>query len=352
MEKYDLIVPLGEFCATAVALRDSGIRQASYPFDWSAGVEWNKCGNCGFLGKIQMICNEFEGAFNLEDLKEEIGENPDHRHVVNKRTGLQYIHDFDWDKNVSEQFPEYKEKYKRRVERLYTNIEKSRKILFIFITRTKHQLSLQEIWTGYKMLSKKFPRKNIYFLIAEDTLDEETSDIHFFKMKKNITIVQYHDFDGELGNQTVMQKILKTFIFDECEYNFATDPIINLGLSDKENWGRWSDGKYVWLKLPVYTEKSIKIKFDLMPYLIEDHPTKDVDVFLYGKKIAHWHFAMSKRFPETVLKVPAKKIKNGAIELIFKIKNPTNLSMKNSDGKIVRIRQLGIGFKTMKTMER
>ena len=57
MKKYDVIIPLGEFCATAIALSDCGIRKASYPFDWNA-AETDICGNCGFIGKIKMICND------------------------------------------------------------------------------------------------------------------------------------------------------------------------------------------------------------------------------------------------------------------------------------------------------
>ena len=49
--KYDAIISLGEFCAIASALKESGITPETYPLDWSAGVKWDKCGTCGFMGK-------------------------------------------------------------------------------------------------------------------------------------------------------------------------------------------------------------------------------------------------------------------------------------------------------------
>lgn len=103
--KYDLIIPLGEFCATAIALNKCGLRKNAYPFDWSAGVIWEQCGNCGFQGKINLICNNFKEALNLNDLEE--FEMPDwnKKAVKNIETGLQYLHDFPCNKTIEEYYP-------------------------------------------------------------------------------------------------------------------------------------------------------------------------------------------------------------------------------------------------------
>ncbi|MBR2137323.1 MAG: hypothetical protein IJ852_05140 [Alphaproteobacteria bacterium] len=352
MKKYDLIIPLGEFCATAIALRDAGIRQASYPFDWSAGVEWDKCGNCGFLGKIKMICNDFKDALNLEDFREEWGENRAHRRVINKKTGLQYVHDFEWEKSVVEQFPAFKEKYERRIKRLYDDIHSNKKILFVFATRGVHTLPFSDVQQGFNLLSKKFPQKTFQMVIIYDSSDCNINEFSTFKLSDQIDVITYHDIEGGYGNQPIMQKILKTFITDECDYNFATDHIKNFGLSCRENWGRWSDGQIVCIKIPFYADKkAAKIQFDIQPYVVKEHPVQDVDVYFDNKKIAHWHFEISKHFPETVLKIPARKIKGDMVDLMFKINNPAEIKT-DSNGGVIHTRKLGIGFKTMKIMAR
>lgn len=132
--KYDAIISLGEMCATAMALKESRITLETYPLDWSGGVKWDKCGTCGFMGKIDLICNDFKDAFNLSEF---YGTEPRTRSVLNNKTGLQYTHDFSWDKTVAEYHPEFVVKYHRRVKRLYEKINLSKNILFVFVSRFK-----------------------------------------------------------------------------------------------------------------------------------------------------------------------------------------------------------------------
>lgn len=348
MKKYDVIIPLGELCATAVALRDSGLRQNSYPFDWSGGVKYDKCGNCGFIGKIKMICNDFKDAFNLEDLEEFWSENKGHRGVINKRTGLQYLHDFNWEQSVEAQYPEYIQKYQRRIKRLYDDINTNKTILFIFATRGEHKLSLAELNNGLNLLNNKFPQKDINFLLIQDSTDCAPFETKYFEISDNIFVYLYRDASVATGNQTMLKKIMKDFIIGTHEYNFATNNIKNYGLSVKENWGRWSDGQYVWLDIPIYKEMPIKIKFDVLPYIVASHPVQDVDIYLHNNQIAHWHFEITKPMPDTTLDIPAKEVKGGNLTLKFKVNNPMSIQELGLGNDT---RKLGIGFKKMEITE-
>ena len=345
MKKYDIVIPLGEMCATAIALRDSGIRCASYPFDWSAGVKYEICGNSGLPGKIKMICDDFKDAFRLEDLSEFWTAQSKHRSVLNNRTGLQYLHDFVWEKPVVDQFPEYLEKYQRRIQRFYKDIEQSNTILFVFVTRSKHFLSFYEINSALDMLNKKFPNKDINFLLVQDSYDCNPNEFKFIKISDHMDLCLYKD-DPALGdgNQPVLKRVFSQFIQGVDEYNFATDNVKNYGLSVKESWGRWSDGNDVWLDVPVCFDGDVEIDFDIWPYLVDQHTTQDVDVYLENKKIASWHFEKDMEKPETKLKIQKNKIKNNSVLLHFVIKNPVSLAEL---GLGENTRKLGIGFKKM-----
>ena len=292
MKNYDVVIPLGEFCATAIALRDCGIRKASYPFDWNA-AETDICGNCGFIGKIKMICNDFAGAFELQDLKETWSENKEHRGVINTKTGVHYFHDFEWGESVEKQYDSFYEKQTRRAKRLIENIETGDRILFVFVTRIKHFLSI----------------------------------------------------DGNLGNRAVLKRIFSEFINGEVEYNFSTDSIKNYGLSAKENCGRWTNGHDVYMEIPVFTDSGVEIKFVAWPYIVEQHKVQDIDVFIGDEKIATWYWELGKDAPNQTLKIPANKIQGENLILHFHIKNPVS---PQELGRGQDDRKLGMRFESVK----
>ena len=348
MKKYDVIIPLGQFCSTAIALRDIGIRETAYPFDWLSIKDYKLTGNCGFMGKIHLLCNDFQNAFDLEDLEEYCRDSSkEHRAVGNKRTGLAYVHDFEWSSSVADQYPAWREKYERRVKRLYDNINAGESILFILTTRLGHKLSLDEVTEGLNLLNKKFPGKDIDFLLVQDSEDCDLSEMLSFEINEHIFYWLYRDIPtaGE-SNLPVLKKILTWFLKGHCEYNLATDPIPNYGLSTKEDWGRWSDGGLVYLKIPVWEVQDLCVEFSVIPFISKKHPTQDVEVILNHKKIADWHFAYKKDQPKTILQIPADKIQRASsLVLAFKIKEPVS-PQKLHLGEDTR--KLGIGFKTIK----
>ena len=54
-----------------------------------------------------------------------------HRCVVNKKTGLRYKHDFPLTSSIKDYWPEFTEKYNRRIKRMYYKIEKAKRILLM-----------------------------------------------------------------------------------------------------------------------------------------------------------------------------------------------------------------------------
>ncbi len=128
MKFYDAVISLGKYCITSTALRRCNLQLESMVFDWSAGIMPEQCGLGGLEGKVDLICNDFKDFFNLGDL-ENRGNNLENDTynlwIVNRRTGLQYKHDFPANEPVEERYKVVKEQYMRRVKRLYDTIHMS-----------------------------------------------------------------------------------------------------------------------------------------------------------------------------------------------------------------------------------
>lgn len=188
MKYYDYIVSLGSSCYTAILLKRMNFQGASNVFDWSGGNLFDKCGIGGFLGKVDLIYNHFDNAFNLEDLETFHREATSHTGIPvrNKRTGLQYVHDFPKNKSIEEEYPHYKQKYMRRVDRLYKTIESARKVLFIFILQGD-VLPMEDMKTAEKKMNESFNGK-IDFLIFQNI---EKGDQEEIEINEHLKLVLF-----------------------------------------------------------------------------------------------------------------------------------------------------------------
>lgn len=119
------------------------------------------------------------------------------------------------------------------------------------------------------------------------------------------------------------------------------------GLSVKEPWGRWSDGKQVNIRLKFKTlnknRQQIGLKIDGYPYLPPKRESLKIDIFGNDKLLKTWVFTHEHSDFENIVYVPTKDIsENGNIlDLNFKIHNPISPSKAN-DGPDHR--KLGFAF--------
>lgn len=209
-KNYDLICPLGRSCHCSMMLRSLGLQKQTYPFDWSRGIIEEKCGKFGLEGKINLICNNFQNFIKESDLVEFIDtNNTEHRSVFNRETGLQYVHDFPWDKTITEEFPNFYEKYIRRKERLIRKIQDSKTIAFMWIQDTWDQISYpiilfsnDELIRIHNTISCKFPDKAIDFILFEhdeNIIDDEIQlsiiNEHIYRFKSNHRIEDKNLYD-------------------------------------------------------------------------------------------------------------------------------------------------------------
>lgn len=346
MKKYDLVISLGETCLTAMTLSHLNIRTKSYPFDWSAGVIPERAGNAGFLGKINLICNYFKNAFEKEDFKEFNYAQPgEHRFVRNLSTGLQYIHDFPWNVSMDEYFTEFKEKYSRRIKRLYDDIKKSESILFIFIARWSF-LPLEDIVKGSELLKSFFADKKINLLILQHDNYMDKFSYKEFYFLKDITYIKYNDYDlmqgRQFGNFVMLRRICCKHILDADYISFLYEDVDNIGLSTKEDVARWSMSKHVLIKIPYIYKEGMSILFNIIPFINEKVPHQNITIKANGKNVGNWNFVFGQEYHSASIDIPKDALMDSdELYLEFFIPNaasPYELELSND------IRTVGIGF--------
>ena len=220
MQYYDIAISLGQWCMASEALRRCHLQAESMPFDWSDGILDDICGKGGLKSKVDLICNNFEDYFNLEDFENK-GQDADDKTkwwVVNRKTGLQYRHDFPFSKKIEESYPGIKEKYDRRVKRLYDKIETSTRILFVFISTQK---AYEETYLYEQMnkLQERFPDKTLHFLFI---FHKECGVKEVFRKKMNdcaelielnVNYTEHDLAEKWLGNYDVIYPLLKDYAY-------------------------------------------------------------------------------------------------------------------------------------------
>lgn len=178
-QEYDFIFGIGQACSCSETLRLSGLQFQSYPLDWLFGGS--------ITSRMDLLLNNFENFINKDDLTK-VGEreNPLPCDIYyNNSNGLTFNHDFALRQDINDTYPSVKEKYDRRIKRLYDNIEKSNKILIVYIQTpmdTKPTGIREILKEYYAKLSERFPNKeiNIAYLVRKKWLLP-------FVYKENIT---------------------------------------------------------------------------------------------------------------------------------------------------------------------
>lgn len=225
MKYYDMVISLGQNCHASMVLRNCGQQRYTYPLDWSAGILWDRCGVAGLPGKVELICRHFQGAFEREDFVVFGEPAPDSPHywVKNLKTGLQYQHDFPVGKSVDEYFSVFREKYHRRIDRFYEEIDRSEKILFFFLCYTD-ELTDDVVILCHNRLSCCFPDKRIDVMLVmrDDSIHVGT----YHRTQINRHIVRYNVAMGDsIYDDENVEK--KNTVFAVVNNHFVTASKIN-----------------------------------------------------------------------------------------------------------------------------
>lgn len=220
---YDLIIPIGRSCHTAMMLGKLALRKVSLPFDWLKPSQINME---VFETRINLILNNFKNFFNYEDL--EVFGAVDHIRVKNNYTGLAFYHDFPLNIPIDKSFGEISKKYKKRTKRLIKLIKKSNKILFVYMQNTWDQMDFTNTTLQPELLklchyklSKAYPNKQIDFIIFENDASLDYLEINKVIITENITkFISNHTYtesDEQLSPILSIKEVLKNYQTTDCE---------------------------------------------------------------------------------------------------------------------------------------
>jgi len=125
---YDAIINLGGNCQVAYQLKINGLRNYSLPFDY-----WNTPFNSLYLLLERRFTHFFDkNQFMLVTTEHET-------YILQKEYGVIMRHDFQLNQHFLDDYDIFKEKFERRIERFFKEIETHNKILFIRNRITKQQ---------------------------------------------------------------------------------------------------------------------------------------------------------------------------------------------------------------------
>lgn len=154
---YDVVVGLGSWCGVATELKHHNLRRFSGPFDWVTTPSLSDIN--------RLLKNRFEGFMEMENMKFvnyskfAINSDTDHEVVTEKQTyiimdtkyNIASWHDFPVIPNQSWQadYPSYKEKLNRRINRFLEKINNSKFTLFVRYNTSKSEAAeLRSILSG------------------------------------------------------------------------------------------------------------------------------------------------------------------------------------------------------------
>lgn len=188
-KEYDLIFSIGAACSCTQVLRKCRLQFASYPFDWVVG--------CNLINRCKMFTNNMEKFIDKEDLtfshKVEITQC---NAFKNKFNDILFNHDFKINETLEEGYERVRTKYERRANRLYSQIDKAKNVLVVYLQlpNTKEVLQNDELKIAHKILTEKFGDK-FTFLYLHITSGIKLEDRITDKISHDIYKVTF-DYDS------------------------------------------------------------------------------------------------------------------------------------------------------------
>ncbi len=164
--EYGFVVSLGYDCHCATMLRKLGLRSCSSPFDWLTAAPLGTR-----LGLLETRFAGFLAKDGLRRLEKEPGApGKGNDHYEDSATGLRLFHDFRETLPFEEAYAQVKAKYDRRIARLYDNVAKASRTLFVWCD-LMHPLSEPDRAVAESRLRAVFPGCDVRLLAVRSDED-------------------------------------------------------------------------------------------------------------------------------------------------------------------------------------
>lgn len=205
-QKYDLVFSIGAACSCTQGLRGAELQFASFPFDWLFGSD--------FTGRIDMLCNKFKRFIDFDDLEFTFSERSikcDAYH--NKFNDLTFNHDFQTNIPLSETYNAVREKYNRRITRLLDLIEKSERVLAVYMETpsSTEKISPEDLIVASEKLRASFPDTVIDILYVSFDTKMPVFTWHSVPVNKNIMLIygNYKSLDKSQPDYVVSLSVVQ-----------------------------------------------------------------------------------------------------------------------------------------------
>lgn len=190
MKKYDCIFSLGEACFISSALKNNNLRMFSGPFDWMYGAS--------FKTRCDMLENKFKNYFNKDDFEFlYYRENNEMAAYRNKKSGMVYNHDFRSDLPFDYMFDSIKEKYKRRIDRLLSTLERSKSALIVYgdLSDTINGATDEEMRQCLDKINRVFAPTKIDLLYVRYNPRMKDGSVNWSYPAENIMIAECNSYN-------------------------------------------------------------------------------------------------------------------------------------------------------------
>lgn len=211
-KEYDLFIPIGDGCVTTQALRDLGLQIRSYPLDWLGMAVVSLDSLLTLLEtKLAFIFDELIEEYRYENL------------VAYKNSfGMVFNHDFFAKYSLEQQLPGIKEKYDRRIRRLFEHIKNSESVCFVYVqalnaTRPNcRQYAKKDTLKFANKLKERFFGKSIKVVFIAHNPNLKRDDILFSKESGCLEFVEisnyyiHRHYDWKV-NYDILLKVLSRY---------------------------------------------------------------------------------------------------------------------------------------------
>lgn len=176
MTRYDLIIPIGSVCKTSHNLRSLKRQYESLPFDWILIPDLHMV--------TSVLQTRFKNFLKYENMNYQCKESEQTDIYFDHGTGIGFWHDFPHNIPLEQSFDSIRKKYDRRIERLFSEIEKAEDILLFRVCTVRPD-------SGYSIEDIIYAKS----IVDDDTILAEFQKIKALFPDKNISLLEVSLFN-------------------------------------------------------------------------------------------------------------------------------------------------------------
>ena len=203
---YDAVWSLGQWCATAMAMKKHGLRSASGPFDWMMGRE------VPVRTYVNLLTAGFADFFPRDNMRK-VCDAPVEgtEHWKDAKLGLEIRHDFKLGVPFETNYANFHARMGRRIARLLERLRSGGRMLFVH-WHGEGRYRREEIVADMRRLRAAFPESAIDLLVIETV--KFSKGVAYDEPEQGVVFAvgDFYDqsrYDPVTGNEKLIHSVLK-----------------------------------------------------------------------------------------------------------------------------------------------